>query len=110
MDSIEYDFLFNTGSKEFLTLPQREKEDDLSETSPREKENAEMIIDTLITQQTDVATIGDLDPITGVVRYSKGVRQPIVGRDFISRFDWIIDRNKGKIYVKRIEKIDKLIQ
>lgn len=96
VDSIEYDFLLDTGSTGFLTLPQREK--DMSE----ERDDAEVVVDTPIIQQPNTIIISDLKPITGNILYSEKARQPVMGMEFIAHFDWIIDVNRDKIYVKQI--------
>ena len=94
VDSIEYDFRFDTGSKEFLSLPQYEK---------HKKENEISVIDTLHIQQTNTITIGDLISQAENIHYSQKTTQPVLGMKFISYFDWIIDINKGKIYVKQVK-------
>jgi len=124
IDSIEYSFLFNTASKEFLSMPQyaehqkcafvngkfkcdnfyvqyekHKKENDVFITSYKEQN----VIDTLITQQTNAITIGNLDSISGEIHYIKNSTRPVIGMQFISQFDWIIDMYKQKIYVKKIK-------
>jgi hypothetical protein len=90
VDSIEYPFLFNTGFKGFLSLPQ----------------NLNPVIDTLIVQQTNIITMGDLASITGKIIYKQKTAQPVMGMEFISHFDWIIDINKEKMYAKQIKNIE----
>ena len=124
IDSIEYSFLFNTDSKGFLSIPQyaehqkcsiidgkikcdnfyvqyekHKKENDMFITRYKEQN----LIDTLITQQTNTIRIGCLDSISGEIHYIKRSTRPIIGMQFISQFDWIIDMYKQKIYVKKIK-------
>jgi len=94
IDSIEYAFRFDTGYKEFLSLPQYEK---------HKKENEISVIDTLFIQQTNNITISNLISQTGNIHYSQKITQPVLGMKFISHFDWIIDLNKGKIYAKPVK-------
>lgn len=82
IDSIEYSFLFKTGSKGFLSLPQH-------------VEHQEHSI------WTNAITMGDLSSITGDILYSNKITHPVMGLAFISQFDWIIDIYKGKIYAKK---------
>ena len=128
IDSIEYAFVFNTGFSGFLSLPQyakhrkclivdgnfkcdhfyvqyekHKKENDMLIVSYREQN----IIDTLITQQTNTITMGDWDSISGEIHYVKKLTRPVMGMEFISHFDWIIDIYKQKIYVKKIKESDK---
>jgi len=122
VDSLEYAFLFDTGSKDFLVMPQyrrhrkclivdgnvkcdyfyiqyekHKKENDILVTSCKQR-NA---IDTLIVQQTNAIKIGNLDSIVGKIIYTKKTMQPTIGMPFISHFDWIIDINNGKMYAKQ---------
>ena len=55
-------------------------------------------MDTLISQQTNTITMGDLNSITGNIIYDNKSNQPVIGMAFISRFDWIIDMYRGKVY------------
>ena len=127
VDSIEYAFLFSTVSKEFLSLPQYKKCSQCSmvdnnfkcdyafveyEKHKKEqdsviegfKENSifDLVMDTMIVQQTNAITMGDLNSITGNILFSQKNEQPVMGMAFISQFDWIIDMYKQKVYVKKI--------
>ena len=104
VDSIEYAFLFDTGSKTSLSLPKYEKhkkENDIFVANYSKQDISNTVIDTLIMQQTNTITMGDLNDISGNILYKKKLSQPVMGMAFISRFDWIIDTNKKKIYVKK---------
>jgi hypothetical protein len=73
-------------------------------TTKYKKENySKFFIDTLIIQQTNTITMGDLDSISGKVIYAKNITRPTMGMKFISQFDWIIDRYNGKVYAKKIK-------
>ena len=107
VDSIEYQFVFNTTSKEFLSIPQHQyaqhkKEDDIFIAKYRKTEYADMILDTAICQQTNTITMEDGNAIMGDVLYVKYLSKPVMGMAFISQFDWIIDP-KGKVYAKKIK-------
>lgn len=107
IDSIEYAFLFDTDSKEFISLSQYEKyqkEHDTPIVSSKTQNDGKIIIDTLIRQQIDVATMGDSIAIKGDILFRKKSSQPVVGMKFISCFDWIIDINEEKIYAKQIKR------
>ena len=124
IDSIEYEFVFNTGNEGFLSIPQydiyykngkynyiysnpeHEKHKKDNDVSLKYIDN-NIGIDTMIVQQTNTITFGDLDFITGNVFYTKDFFQPVMGMAFISQFDWIIDRYKEKIYAKKIKEVDK---
>jgi hypothetical protein len=47
--------------------------------------------------------MNDFDSITGNILYSNEITHPIMGMQFISQFDWIIDLNKGKMYARKIK-------
>ena len=131
LDSVEYAFVFNTGYEGALGLPQHKKyqecaivegkaqcvffdvqyekhkkEKDLCVARCREQNALKTIIDTLILQQTNTISMGDLDAISGDIRYAKGFSRPVMGMGFIAHFDWILDIDKGKIYAKKILNID----
>jgi hypothetical protein len=104
IDSIEYDFFFNTSNRKFLSLPQDEKHqkgNDMYIADYKEQN----VSDTTITQYANVITIGNLDSIVGNIFYTKEITQPVMGMEFISHFDWIIDMYKQKIYVKKIKDV-----
>jgi len=131
IDSVEYAFLYNTGYEGCIFLPERKrykrcfmvdgksncvyfhveyenhkKESDLFFANYRGENNSGIVTDTLITQQTHTIKMGEWDNIAGNIQYSKKAQQPIIGMAFISHFDWIIDKNNGKIYAKQISNID----
>jgi len=124
VDSIDYyRFVFSTTSKDFLSLPQQGvkavfvNEDEYKYVSyplyeKHKKENDVSImrfndkngLDTLIVQQTNAISMGNLNFINGTILYTKDfIDPPVMGMQFISNFDWIIDRNKKKIYAKPIK-------
>jgi hypothetical protein len=108
IDSIEYYFLFDTGSEESLYLSQYEKhrkDNDITLIEYR-RNKLNFSTDTLIVQQTNTITMGDLTSVIENIRYSKKTIQPVMGMGFISHFDWIIDINKGRMYVKQIKCIE----
>jgi len=127
IDSIEYEFVFNMASKGFLSLPQdakyqkcsiengrfrcdfsdvqyekHKKKSDISINYVKRNTANNLVIDTLIVQQTNTIRFGDLDSMEGNICYQK-IDRPIMGMAFISQFDWIIDSYKGKIYAKKIK-------
>jgi hypothetical protein len=109
VDSVEYDFLFDTGSELFLSLPNYEKhkkDDDIHIAGYWGKDLAGLVIDTLIEQHTNTIKMGDLDSINGTICYIKQSTMPNMGMPFISNYDWIIDAYKGKIYAKKIKDAD----
>jgi hypothetical protein len=106
VDSIEYKFLFDTGSELFLSLPDYEKhkkDDDIHIAGYYGKDLAGLLIDTLVEQQTNSIKMGDLDSIKGTILYVKGSTMPNMGMKFISNFDWIIDEHREKVYTKKIK-------
>jgi len=131
IDDIEYDFFFDTGFDGFLSIPQykeykkctkvngktvctvysepqyekHKKDRDISIAGFISMDISGIIIDTLIIQQTNTITVGSLDSIEGSIYYLK-TRMPVMGMEFISNFDWIIDRQSKKIYAKKIKEID----
>jgi len=131
VDSIEYDFFFDTGFDGFLSLPQykeyrkcskvkgktactihkdlqyekHKKDSDISISGFISIDISGIVIDTLIIQQTNTITMSDLDSIGGSIYYQKS-RMPVMGMQFISHFDWIIDRHNKKIYAKKIKDIE----
>ena len=146
IDSIEYAFLFDTDSKDFLSLPQyaehqkcafidnnfkcehfyvqyekHKKENDTSIITYRKKNYSTIlndvittnykkedyskvsIVDTLITQQTNTITVGNLNSLSGEIHYTKKINRPTMGMQFISQYDWIIDNYRNKVYAKKIK-------
>ncbi len=106
VDSIEYEFLFSTSYKGFLSLPQyqpHQKENDVPLVRLRKKK-VENVIDTLINQYTNTIKINDNNIIAGNIFYIKNTSlRPTLGMAFISQYDWIIDMNgKGNVYIKKI--------
>jgi len=132
VDSIEYEFNFDTGSNGFLSLSQNGKHKKIwydedghtkwdyfyMEYENHKKENdtamvgitsidaSGIVVDTVIFQQTNTITMGDLDSIKGKISYEKTTTYPRAGMQFISNFDWIIDRSGKKVYAKQIKKIE----
>jgi len=106
VDSIEYEFNFDTGNNGFLSLPQSEKhkkENDISIVGFTSVDVSGIVIDTITIQNTDAISIGNLDSMQGTISYRKKITQPNMGMEFISQFDWIIDRYRGKVYAKKIK-------
>ena len=122
IDSIEYAFLFNTSDRGFIALPQYAEHQKCSfvdgnfkcdyfyvEYEKHKKENDSLItseqngLDTVIAQYANAITIGNVDFISGNILYTKRTVRPVVGMQFISQFDWIIDMHRQKIYAKKIK-------
>ena len=106
VDSIEYDFLFDTGSSFFLSLTQNDKHKKEKDTAIHgfvSMDASGMVIDTVVYQKTDAVTMTSFDSIKGTIDYKKKLSSPNMGMKFIANFDWIIDRGREKIYVKKIK-------
>ena len=109
IDSVEYGFLFDTGSNGFLSLSQHEKhkkENDVAMAGFVTIDASGIVIDTSIIQQANTIIMGNLDSIKGTVDYKTKLTSPIMGMKFISNFDWIIDRYRKEIYAKKIKDIE----
>lgn len=91
INSIEHAFLFSTASKDFLTLSQYSEH--------RSESDA---IDTLIIPRTNTIIMGNMVFIEENIYYTKEIHHSVMGVAFISHFDWIIDKYRQKIYVKKI--------
>jgi hypothetical protein len=128
VDSIEYEFGFDTGFNKFLSIPWYKKYKKCTKTActvhyeplyeKHQKENdvtivgwyvtdlSGFVIDTITMQQTNAISMGDLDSIKGNINYRKKAGKPLIGMEFISHFDWIIDRHRKRIYVKKINDME----
>ena len=105
VDSVEYEFLFDTGYNGFLSLPQSEKhkkENDVSIVGFTSIDISGIVIDTITIQHTNTLSMGYWDSMEGTIRYAKK-STPNMGMEFISCFDWIIDRCRGKVYARKIK-------
>jgi hypothetical protein len=135
IDSIEHAFIFDTGYEGCISLPQNKmyqkcsmvngktqcdyvnvlyekhrKENDISVVEcGKSTLNLDFLIDTLIVQQTNTIMMGDLASITGNILYKQRTARPVIGMEFISHFDWIIDVSNGKIYAKQIKNINSFL-
>jgi len=89
----------------YVDYEKHKKENDTSMVNFWNSGMLKMVMDTMITQQTNTVTMSDLDSITGNILYSNKINHPVMGMQFISQFDWIIDRYSGKIYAKKIKDI-----
>ena len=108
VNGIKDKFFFRTDNKDFLTMQlykKHKKESDVSVNYIKRNDANNLVIDTLIVQQTNTIKFGDLDSMEGNIYYKK-IDRPIMGMAFISQFDWIIDMNKGKMYAKKIKEIE----
>lgn len=108
IDSIEYEFLFNTDYSESLSLPYyqpHKKEKDTFIVRYRGKKDFHIVSDTIIHQVSNAIIMGESNTIEGDILYTKSKSyRPTIGMEFISRFDWIIDMNDGgKVYAKKIK-------
>lgn len=88
-----------------MNYEKHKKENDIPLLNYRKRNTSSIVADTLINQYTNTIKMGTSDFIAGNIMYRNKLVKPVMGMDFISHFDWIIDIQKEKVYVKQIKEI-----
>ena len=104
IDSQNVDFLFDTGAGICLAVKgyaAHAKENDIAFTGRIGRDASGIVTDTTHIQSAYIPTFGqDTDAVW--ISYMEHISHHVMGLDFISCYDWIIDRNNKAVFAKRI--------
>lgn len=104
IDSMDVDFLFDTGADICLAVKghaSHAKENDIACTGKIGRDASGIVIDTTFLQSAHIHTFGnDTDSVW--ICYMQNLSLNVIGLEFISCYDWIIDRNQKKMFAKRV--------
>lgn len=104
IDSLDVDFLFDTGADICLALKEyatHAKENDIACVGKIGRDASGIVIDTTFLQSAHIHTFGnDTDSVW--ICYMQNLSLNVIGLEFISCYDWIIDRNQKKMFAKRV--------
>ena len=107
VDTIPYEFMFDTGSNSCLTLKDKtlhRKEEEIIGVGRLGYDMSGAVIDT-ISISVNPIVIGNMDTLKTSVHFMKIINHNNMGMEFIKHFDWIIDKKRNVMYAKPISPI-----
>ena len=104
IDSQDVDFLFDTGAGLCLAVKgyaSHAKENDIACTGKIGRDASGIVTDTTYLQSAYIPTFSnDTDSVW--ICYMQNISLNVMGLEFISCYDWIIDRKQEKMFAKRV--------
>ena len=104
IDSLDVDFLFDTGAGLCLAANNynaHTKSNDIKVIGELGRDASGTVYDTIHLQTSSIHTFGNATD-TVLICYFSHLTENVMGLDFISGYDWIIDYHRNRVYAKQV--------